>query len=241
MAQVNFYNWNGNFDSTQQTYVITHGFQNNGTADWIVKMADSLRLQDPNSNIISVDWPSGTSVFDYPDIVNNTTLTVGDRIAQYLVDLDADPSKTQLIGHSLGAHVSGIAADTYDRLTGNAIDTVVGLDPAGPLYEYTNKPLSQRLDPTDATRVVAIHTSSTYGYDPALADLDLYINWDRWYQPGESSFSGNHSYAYKLYDQLLLGNSFTQNTFNDTGTHFDLFDINNDLLTGSIEVNTYLV
>lgn len=237
--QINFYNWNGNFDSSQSTYVITHGFQDNGRSNWIAKMADNLRWQDPNSNIISVDWSSGADTF-YSSAVSNT-VTVGQSIAEYLVNIGANSNTTQLIGHSLGAHISGIAADRFDDLTGSAIDTIVGLDAAGPLYEFSNIPLSQRLDATDAQRVIAFHTSSTLGYDPSLADLDLYVNWDRWLQPGQWTFAGNHSYAHQLYNQLLQGASFRQDTLNASGTHFDLFDINNDFLTGSIEVNTYTV
>lgn len=240
MVQINFDLGGKAFDPAQSTYVVTHGFLDNSGAQWVQQMRQNLELQDPNANIISINWPSGTSVLDYFDVVNNT-VAVGNAIAQYLRDKGADPTKTQLIGHSLGAHISGIAGDVYDRLTGNAIDTIVGLDPAGPSYEFSGKPLSERLDASDATRVIALHTSSTYGYDPALADLDLYLNWNRLLQPGESDFQGNHSYAYKLYNQLLGGSSFVQDTSNAAGNHFDLNDINNDALTGSVNVNTYLV
>jgi len=241
MVQVTFDLGNRAFDSTQSTYVITHGFLDNSGAPWVQQMIQNLEFQDPNANIIAVNWSSGTSVLDYATAVNNTD-DVGNTIAQFLVNMGANPNTTQLIGHSLGAHISGIAGDRYDFLTGRAIDTIVGLDPAGPDFEpllfFSGKPESQRLDASDARRVVAFHTSSTYGYDPALADLDLYVNWDRWLQPGESDFSGNHSYAYKLYNQLLAGSSFSQNSFNATGTFFNLNDINNSSITGSVYVNT---
>ncbi|MGF1485718.1 MAG: hypothetical protein ACFBSE_01220 [Prochloraceae cyanobacterium] len=242
--QVDFYNWNGNFDPSRSTYLITHGYQSSGTTDWILEMTNNLRLTDPNSNIISVDWYSGANTLNYSIAVDNT-LIVGDRIAEYLINSGANPQTTQLIGHSLGAHISGIAADRYDALTGTAIDTIVGLDPAGPSFEgdwFTSaKPLSQRLDATDARRVIAFHTSETLGFDARLADLDLYVNWGDWFQPGQWNFSGNHGYAHQLYNELLLGYSFAQNTVNAAGTYFNLFDVNNNYLTGSVDVNTYVV
>ncbi len=244
MVRVSFNNLNGTFNASQSTYLITHGYNSSSQNSWITEMANNLRLQNSNANIIAVDWSESANTIFYSNAVN-ATVSVGNQIADYLIGVGANPNTTQLIGHSLGAHVSGIAGDRYDALTGVAIDTIVGLDPAGPSFEggwfSRAKPESQRLDATDATRVVALHTSETLGYDGRLADLDLYVNWDDAFQPGQWNFGGNHSYAHQLYNKLLSGASFIQDTINKTGTHFDLFDINNDYLIGSVDVNTYAI
>ncbi|NJK35378.1 MAG: calcium-binding protein [Oscillatoriales cyanobacterium SM2_2_1] len=58
--------------------------------------------------------------------------------------------------------------------------------------------------------MTAIHTSQTLGYDDRLATYDIYANWNDLFQPGQSSFVGNHGYAHTLYTELLQGNSFRQ-------------------------------
>ncbi len=152
----------------------------------------------------------------------------------FLQELEVDADKTTLIGHSLGAHVSGIAADTYtyDNLTGEALNTVIGLDPAGPLFEYGLTNESGRLDPTDAEQVAVLHSSTLLGYDDAMGDLDVYLNWDDAFQPGESSVSGNHSYPIDLLAHLYQGASYSQ----DDGSHFELDYL--FTLEGSYNINT---
>jgi len=81
MVQINFDLGGKAFDPAQSTYVVTHGFLDNSGAQWVQQMRQNLELQDPNANIISVNWPSGRSIFDYPNIVNDT-VAVGDAIAK---------------------------------------------------------------------------------------------------------------------------------------------------------------
>ena len=134
----------------------------------------------------------------------------------------------------MGAHVSGIAGDVYDDLTGLAITQIIGLDPAGPLFESPGgRGTSERLDPTDGDRVIAFHTSNTLGYDGTLADLDLYVNWDDLFQPGKSSFVGNHSYPIELLADLYQGAGYLQPSDSSV---FDLADLST--LSGSVNLDT---
>ncbi len=247
--QVSFNNLNGPFNPNRPTYVITHGFQSSSQESWVLGMANDLLERDPNNpndnvnaNVFSVDWSGGANNINYWKAVSDT-VSVGNQIADYLIGLGANPDTTQFIGHSLGAHVSGIAADRYDYLTGKKIEAVIALDAAGPSYEpgwfSSGKPPSQRLDPSDAKKVIAFHTSETLGYDGRLGHLDFYVNWDDALQPGQWNFAGNHSYAHQLYSELLRGYSFTQPTAGPAGSQFNLFDVNN--LTGSISVDTSTV
>ncbi len=222
MVQVSFNIWGntainlaGRINSDAPTYAIIHGYQstagnasNNYTpADWVVNIAQTIRQRESNANIILVDWQQGASSFYYPTAAGNTR-DVGNQLTTYLINNGVDPNYIDLIGHSLGAQVAGFAGSAYRASTGRSIAQIVGLDPAGPNFE--GAATSDRLDATDATRVTAIHTSETLGYDARLATLDLYINWNDLFQPGQISFVGNHSYAHTLYTQLLQGNSFTQ-------------------------------
>ncbi|MGD1850767.1 MAG: hypothetical protein ACFCBU_09200 [Cyanophyceae cyanobacterium] len=54
---------------------------------------------------------------DYPPAAANTR-SLGIDIANQLIGLGIDSAKTQLIGHSLGAHGSGLAGEEYARRTG---------------------------------------------------------------------------------------------------------------------------
>ena len=276
MAQVKFTDLNGNFDPNRPTYMITHGFLDDSEEPWVDEMATNLIQRDPDNpnddvdaNVTSVDWRDAYQGINYWE-ARDVTVTVGNEIANYLIDKEADPDTTQLIGHSLGAHVSGIAGDHYDEFTGSKIDTIIGLDSAGPGYESgsgsfpnsflntvvdTISPIlgyssggpddefrseSKRLDETDANRVVTFHTTEILGYDDPHGELDLFVNPPDFDQPGTLTFIDDHSYAHQLYSQLLEGQSFDdQPEMSSVGSEFNLSDVENRDLMGSVEVNTF--
>ncbi|MBW4427776.1 MAG: hypothetical protein KME50_25880 [Nostoc desertorum CM1-VF14] len=222
MVEVNFNVWgngsinrSGRITSEAPTYVVIHGYQSTGgnvgnnykAADWMENIAQTIRQRESNANIILLDWEEGASSLWYSTSAA-TTRDVASQLATYLVNNGVDPTYTNLIGHSLGAHIAGFTGSTYRESTGRSLTQIVGLDPAGP--EFEGKAASERLDPSDANRVVSIHTSETLGYDARLATLDVYANWNDLFQPGQWNFAGNHGYANILYTELLQGNSFTQ-------------------------------
>ncbi len=283
MVQVNFNTWGNNdfdwsrqIDKTQETFVIIHGYNNTGgKADpdpkkskpaeiWMRDMAQALREQNSNANIIVVDWQDGANpdggllgealegaalggtggtlvaglpgaavgvvdgaviggLINYLKAANNTR-EVGRQIADQLTEWEIDPNKTTLIGHSLGAHVSGFAGAEYQQNEKNKtkpkINRIIGLDPAGPAFEIPSA--ENRLDPTDAEKVITLHTSKVLGHDDAIGSFSAFINWDDWSQPGKtigvSIIGANHGYANELYTDLLKGNIFPQ----ADGTRFDL-------------------
>ncbi|WP_373526205.1 hypothetical protein [Nostoc sp.] len=246
MVQVNFNVWgngsinrSGSINSDAPTYVIIHGYQSTGgnagnnynPTDWMENIAQTIRQRESNANIILVDWEEGASSFWYPTSAGRTR-DVGNQLATYLINNGVDPTYTNLIGHSLGAHVAGFAGSTYRQSTGRSIAQIVGLDAAGP--EFEGKAASDRLDPTDAIRVTSVHTSETLGYDDRLAILDVYANWNDLFQPGQWNFVGNHSYAHTLYTELLQGNSFIQSN----GTLLNLNTVVNAGFSGQNDAGT---
>ena len=234
----------------KNTYVIIHGFQNQGGNEkidtggnqnnqfipetWMSERAKALREREPDANIILVDWEDGAKPALGLNIYNEAatnTREVGDQLAQYLKARNLDPNKIELMGHSLGAHVSGFAGAKYKELTGNELNRIAGLDPAGPNFEtretgnfttvisrgvFTRLPVlepvppSDRLDPDDAKRVVVLHTSKALGHDDAIGDFDIFVNWNDPFQPGKSSFVDNHGYANELYTELIKRKNFPQ-------------------------------
>ncbi|NXO39147.1 LIPR3 protein, partial [Locustella ochotensis] len=129
-------------------------------------------------NCILTDWRGGSSGL-YTDAVNNVRI-VGAEL-EYLVNFlekeyGYSPANIHFIGHSLGAHVAGEAGR---RKPG--IGRITGLDPAGPLFQYT--PTMVRLDPSDAKFVDIIHTHAGhlfFDFAPGILQtcghLDFYPN-----------------------------------------------------------------
>jgi len=65
-----------------------------------------------------------------------------------------------IIGHSLGAHVSGFAGKNVKN---GQVRTIIGLDPALPLYSFDSP--NKRLNSNDAYYVESIQTNGgTLGF-----------------------------------------------------------------------------
>ena len=241
MVEVTFSSWSAEpIENDRNTYVITHGYLSSSSEEWIDDLAQEIDDRDPFANIILTDWSEAANTLNYFSAVEETEV-VGEELANWLSEAGVNPETTQLIGHSLGAHVSGIAGDIYDDLTGMPINTIVGLDAAGPAYErflfFRGKSLEERLDSTDANRVVAFHTSDTFGYDDPLGILDFYVNPDDLLQPGSRNALDNHRYAYELYINLVGGSGYSQSNGQVLGDGiFDYQDL--FAFSGSIDVDT---
>jgi hypothetical protein len=121
-------------------------------------MKDFILKSSCHNNVIGVDWSKGAKMPNYQMAVANTRV-VGAIVAYFidrLVELkNTSADKMNLIGHSLGAHVSGFAGQ---RINSPKLAQITGLDPAGPGFQ-TNNP-SLRLDQTDASLVLCIHTDA---------------------------------------------------------------------------------
>lgn len=74
-----------------------------------------------NATVILVDYGK-ISDCNYVRSVEEIVPAVGRYIAEVISDLDLDPSKIEIIGHSLGAHIAGYAASALNgnikRITG---------------------------------------------------------------------------------------------------------------------------
>ena len=241
MVKVTFSSWSAEpIETDYNTYVITHGYQSSSSSEWVNALAQEIDRREPFSNIILTDWSEAADTLNYSSAVKDTE-DVGNQLAIWLIENEVNPDTTQLIGHSLGVHTSGIAGDVYSDIMGRSIETIVGLDPAGVTYEkflfFSGKSPEERLDPTDAERVVAFHTSETFGYDDPLGLLDLYVNPDDWFQPGQTNAIGNHGYAHQLYIELVGGNGYRQS--NDQLLGDGIFDYGDIFaFSGSIDVDT---
>lgn len=106
---------------------------------------------------------------------------VGPLLAKFIdflvANTDITTSDIYLVGHSLGAHIAGIAGK---NVTSGKINTIYGLDPAGPMFfTFISK---ERLDVHDAKYVEVIHTSYQ-GFGKPIGYSDFYVNGGK-IQPG---------------------------------------------------------
>ncbi|NXB46841.1 LIPR2 protein, partial [Leucopsar rothschildi] len=169
-----------NFRAHRKTRFIIHGHLAGADLPWITNLCRFM-FHSEDVNCILTDWSGGSSGL-YTDAVNNVRI-VGAEL-EYLVNLlekdyGYSPANIHFIGHSLGAHVAGEAGR---RKPG--IGRITGLDPAGPLFQYT--PTMVRLDPSDATFVDIIHTHAGhlfFDFAPGILQpcghLDFYPNGGR--------------------------------------------------------------
>ena len=131
-------------------------------------------LEAFDQNVINVDWSIGAKSLDY-QTARYQTENVGVVVAQQLDFLHQrvglNMSSVTIIGFSLGAHVAGFAGKNVR--TGR-VGKIVGLDPAGPLFDINNP--RTRLDSSDANFVIALHTSDYFGIRKPIAHMDLFFN-----------------------------------------------------------------
>ncbi len=130
-----------------------------------------------------------------------------------------------LIGHSLGAHVSGFAGKNTD----SKVAVIYGLDPAGVFFSHNNP--DGRLAEDDAVETVVLHTNAgplSLGFTEPIGTVDIYPNGGS-SQP-ECTFSNHemtdfylidpcsHSRAHQIFAHSINSDSFVAskcNSYND--------------------------
>lgn len=130
-------------------------------------------LDSDDQNVIFVGWSKGSSTFLY-SLARERVKEVGKAVAdftKYLVENnELDTKKLRMVGFSLGAHVAGIAGKNLN----GEVNKIVGLDPAGPLFDV-NDP-ENRLSPESAEYTECIHTGFPLGIRDPICHLDFYMN-----------------------------------------------------------------
>jgi pimeloyl-ACP methyl ester carboxylesterase len=172
---------NSNFNPNHPTRITIHGWNGNANSGVNILTRNSY-LNHGDFNVITVDWAVGANTINYIAARNRVGL-VGEVISRLLdwlngyVGLSMD--QVYLIGHSLGAHCAGMAGK---NIWTRNIDTIIGLDPALPLFSVDSP--NERLADTDATYVEVIHTNAgLLGFDLPIGHTGFYPNGGRT-QPG---------------------------------------------------------
>lgn len=156
--------------------LIIHGWTDCADSDWYDYFKNEY-LSKGDYNVIMVDWSKPASAL-YPLSAVYTT-DVGKYVGELIVDLhktyNISLTNVHLIGHSLGAHISGYAGKYVKEQTGIQIGRITALDPAGPLFLLSG--CNKRLCKTDAEFLDVIHTDGgKLGYNGAIGHADFYPN-----------------------------------------------------------------
>lgn len=152
--------------------VIVHGYRALGSKpSWVKELAQAL-LRAEDVNVLIVDWIYGAS-FAYNLAVENYK-EVALLISVVINQLQKQGCKLEsfhFIGVSLGAHVAGFVGTLFEGKIGR----ITALDPAGPMFKGADT--SDRLDPSDAKFVDAIHTDSDcFGISIPVGHVDFFLN-----------------------------------------------------------------
>ncbi|XP_055524137.1 pancreatic lipase-related protein 2-like isoform X2 [Wyeomyia smithii] len=171
---------------TGRIYFVTHGFLQSGKAKWVEQMINSLLDQDEEgtATCIVIDWGGGSSP-PYNQASANIRL-VG-AITAHVIHMIFDVLKLKnldnvhMIGHSLGAHLSGYTGYFLQKDFKLMLGRITGLDPAELAFTETDPIV--RLDTTDAKFVDVIHSDATpfvpkigLGLYEPIGHLDFYPN-----------------------------------------------------------------
>ncbi|XP_076165997.1 phospholipase A1-like [Ptiloglossa arizonensis] len=159
------------FKPERPTKFITHGWINSHKSKACYLIRDAF-LQHGDYNVIVVNW---SKISQKPYLwASRRVLMVGQYVSSminFLAQQGMDVSQVSLVGHSLGAHIVGLAA----RNAKGNVKFVVGLDPALPNFLQSGP--GSRISRDDAQHVEIIHTNAgLLGFSNSIGQIDFYPN-----------------------------------------------------------------
>ncbi|XP_058130740.1 lipase member H-like [Anopheles ziemanni] len=192
-----------NFNAAHPTRFTIHGWSNDGSHFMNADIRDAF-LQQGDFNIITVDWGVGAIDPNYiaaRNLVGPVGQTVSLFIDQLISATGANPDNIYIIGFSLGAHVAGNAGKGQQ----GRINTIIALDPAGPLFALGQ---ADAVSPADGRYVETIMTNAgLLGINTPLGQANFYPNGGRT-QPGcgtDLTGSCAHDRAPRFYAESVAG------------------------------------
>ncbi|XP_034943861.1 pancreatic triacylglycerol lipase-like isoform X2 [Chelonus insularis] len=164
-------------DTRKKTVIYIHGFTESINSSSVRAIVDGY-LARQDHNILAVDW-SVLARENYFQVVSHVE-DVGTQVANAITSMLAAgiPLGTiHIIGHSMGAQIAGAVG----RKCHFKLSRITGLDPAGPLFNLLQSPLSA----SDAKFVDIIHTDAgLYGIARITGTVDFWPNRGIRLQPG---------------------------------------------------------
>ncbi|XP_031351438.1 phospholipase A1-like isoform X2 [Photinus pyralis] len=169
-------------DTVKPIIFLLHGWGGSKDVDYIQVIRDAyLKRYQSSRTIITLDfgmYVTGSGILSYANAYCNApavAIGFGNFICS-LVANGVSPKNIHVVGHSLGAQISGMAGAYVQKNCKFSVARITGLDPASIGYLCIN-PNECRLDETDADFVDVIHTNAGgYGTTLNSGDDDFYVN-----------------------------------------------------------------
>ncbi|KAL1403244.1 hypothetical protein pipiens_019449 [Culex pipiens pipiens] len=117
-----------NINPTKPMHIIVHGWLDNPNRNWVQATARNL-LEHLDTNVCIVGWRNLAHYY-YSLTARVHTVKVSNHLTQFITflnDLGLPLKNITLIGHSLGAHISGQVGHNFH----GQIGAIYGLDPPG--------------------------------------------------------------------------------------------------------------
>ncbi|KAL9697852.1 hypothetical protein quinque_001293 [Culex quinquefasciatus] len=131
---------------------------------------------------------------------NNLGSALGDGLVELVEYVPVQ--SIHLIGHSLGAHISGAAGRRFQEVKGFNLPRITGLDPANPCFNEGEN--LSGLSRGDADVVDVIHSNvRVLGKRDPIGDIDFYPNGLNSIQPGCYTITCSHSRAWEYYAESV--------------------------------------
>lgn len=189
---------------------IIHGFLNDENSPMIQTVKNAYMKQ--KINVVVVDWSkgSGTLLSHYVvcGIPSRIVPMVGDALSDFIFKLIHEQrvsiADINVIGHSLGAQIAGIAGKRL-IIRRHKLPVIIGLDPALP--EFKNLDIKHRLSSFDADYVEIIHTNpGELGFRIAIGTADYYPNFSERLtrMPGCMTASCSHSMSFQYFSESIV-------------------------------------
>ncbi|XP_041981605.1 pancreatic lipase-related protein 2-like [Aricia agestis] len=191
-----------NIKGPKNIILLIHGFMESSKGAMVQTLAREYKKKD-GVEIFAVD---GRNAIGIEYFVSTTYARfLGEELGWFLgviVKNGVNPAKISVVGHSLGAHIAGVAGQVVQENTGQKLGRITGLDPARPCF--TNIHPEGRLDPSDAGFVDVIHTNAgVLGLSQSVGHLDFYPNGGS-SQPGCVLTTCHHSRAWEFFAETIM-------------------------------------
>ncbi|XP_063706112.1 vitellogenin-3-like [Culicoides brevitarsis] len=195
------------FDPKKKVVVLITGWKTDiNETNTAVDLLSEAYLARGDTNFVFIDSARYVDTLYAWSAFN--TQELGDAIGEGLVSLSklVPTENIHVIGHSLGAHISGAAGQSFQNKAGKLLPRITGLDPANPCFKEGET--LQGLMRGDAEFVDIIHTNSgVLGKRDPIGDSDFYPNGVVPLQPGCLGISCSHARAYELFAETVYPGS----------------------------------
>ncbi|AUS94238.1 pancreatic lipase-related protein 2-like protein [Trichoplusia ni ascovirus 6b] len=172
--------WNQVLDKNKtKFFVYMHGFTDSPGEVSFKTVSDAL-IQAGETNIMAVD---ASPLLSHMYLRCTTYVTlIGRKVGEILSNLHSKgkitASNVHVIGHSLGAHMSGFIGKSFKNTTDVKLGRITALDPAGPCFGNLDE--NSRVSKDDAEFVDVIHTNAgVLGTEMVVGHIDFYPNGGR--------------------------------------------------------------